>query len=152
HELRFSPDGSCLAVGLGGRSGIRIWRSIDWQQIGEDHDYDGKVYALNFAKDGQLATTSYDGLVRLYDADLRLTRKAKAPGGVRPYGIAFSPDGKNLAVGYDDTTKIDILSVDTLTRRYSADTSGINNGNLASVSWSADGRTLFSGGLYIANG
>ena len=39
---------------------------------------------------------------------------AKAPDGTRPYGIAVSPDGTRLAVGYDDNTGVDVL--DAVTR------------------------------------
>ena len=60
-------------------------------------------------RDGRLATTSYDGQVRLYDAAFHLVAKVAAPGGQRPFGIAFSPDGSKLAVGYDDTTAVDLL-------------------------------------------
>ena len=42
----------------------------------------------------------YDGFVRLYDAQLRRIAEEKAPGGEQPYGVAFSPDGTRLAVGY----------------------------------------------------
>ena len=66
-------------------------------------------------------------------------RKAKAPGGARPFGIAFSPDGAQLAVGYDDTTRVDVLSGQTLAHLFSPDTSGVDNGNLGSVAWLADG-------------
>ena len=72
----------------------------------------------------------------------------KTPGGQRPYGIAFSPDGTKLAVGYDDTTAVDLLDGHTLATLPAPDTAGVDNGDLSKVAWSADGETLFAGGSY----
>ena len=107
---------------------------------------------LSFASDGRLAATSYDGYVRLYGADGRLAEKAKAPGGARPCGIAFSPDGARLAVGYDDKAQVDVLSGQTLAHLFSPDTSGVDNGDLGSVAWLADGARLAAAGAFEANG
>ncbi len=38
-------------------------------------------YEADFDPSGRLVTTSYDGLVRLYDRDFRLRLKRQAPGG-----------------------------------------------------------------------
>jgi hypothetical protein len=151
NELRFSPDGERLAAGLGANNGVRVWRSSDGRQVGDDHNYNGQVYGVRFASDGRLATTSYDGQIRLYSPTMRLLHKIKAPSGKRPFGIAFSPDGASLAVGYDDTAAVDVFTGKTLDRRYAADTSGINTVDLSKVTWSADGTTLFAGGRYQAN-
>src|SRR5205085_11039123 len=77
--------------------------------------------------------------------------KQAAPGGKQPYGVRFSPDGRKVAVGYYDSTRVDVLSGETLDLLYSADTSGINNGNLLSVAWSTDSTMLYGGGRYQDN-
>jgi WD40 repeat protein len=151
-DLEVSPRGDRLAAGLGGANGIRVWESKGWRQVAEDRDYGGDVYGLSFAADGRLAATSYDGHVRLYRADGKLATKAKASGGARPSGIAFTPDGTRLAVGYYDTTRVDVLSGQTLAHLFSPDTSGVDSGSLSSVAWLADGARLAAAGRYQASG
>jgi WD40 repeat protein len=150
-DLEVSPRGDRLVAGLGD-NGIRVWETKGWRQVSEDRDYADYVLGLAFAADGRLAATSLDGHVRLYGTDGRLAKKAKVPGGVRPVGVAFSPDGAQLAVGYDDTTRVDVLSGQTLAHLFSPDTSGVENGQLSSVAWFADGARLAAAGRYWAMG
>lgn len=154
NDLEVSPDGQRLAAGLGGSNGVRVWArdTGDWRLAYEDIDYGGRVYGLSFARDGRLAATCEDGYVRLCDRDGGLAAKAKAPGGSDPYGIAFSPDGRRIAVGYTDSTCVDVLDAASLTPLFAAETSGIDNGDLSSVAWSADGARLAAAGLYNAGG
>ena len=65
-----------------------------------------------------------------------------------PYGIAFSPDGARLALGYDDTSTVDLLDARTLAPLPRPDLDGIDSGNLAQCAWSRDGATLFAAGRY----
>ncbi len=152
HDLEISPDGSRLAAGLGGDNGIRVWSTDTWRLSFEDRDYSGRVFGLAFAGDGRLATTSYDGHIRLYEANGRLTSKVKAPGGERPFGIAISPDMARLAVGYDDSTRVDVLDAGTGASLYAADTSGIDNGDLSKAAWLSDGRLAAAGRYQTAGG
>ncbi len=157
-DLEVSQDGRRLAAGLGGKNGVRVWevtpspREGDpWRLAFEDKDYAGDVYGLAFAQDGRLATTSYDGHLRVYALDGRRLAKAKAPGGERPSGIAVSPDGARLVVGYQDTTRVDVLDARTLALVQTLDTNGINKGSLFSVAWLADGR-IAAAGTYDVDG
>ena len=106
YHLVFSPDGTQLAVVLG-RGGLRVYtKQSGWAEKARDEDYHGESAGADFALDGRLATASGDGKIRLYIGDLRGTIRpccvVQAPGGRSPYGIAFSPDGVRLAVGYTD--------------------------------------------------
>ena len=64
------------------------------------------------------------GLIRLYQYDpnsdnpnfRRVGEPVRAPSGNRPFGVAFSPDGKLLAVGYYDVAAVDVLDGTTLER------------------------------------
>jgi hypothetical protein len=72
---------------------------------------------------------------------------AQAPGG-EPFFARFSPDGTRIAIGYNDTTRVDVVAAADLRLLYQADTKNVANGNLFRVAWSADGRFLYAGGQY----
>jgi hypothetical protein len=67
-------------------------------------------------------------------------------------GVAFSPDGAQLAVGYADTAAVDVLDAAALGRLFAADTGGVDNGTLAMVAWSADGSALLAAGGWQVGG
>jgi hypothetical protein len=149
-DLEAARRGDRLAAGIGSRNGIRVWETNGWRQVAEDRDYGGQVYGLSFSADARLAATSNDGHVRLYGADGKLERKVKAPGGALPYGIAFSPEGARIVVGYHETTRLDVLSGQTLAHLVSPDTSGVESGNLMSVAWLDDGARVAAAGRHQA--
>jgi len=152
NHLAFAPDGQVLVAALSGKNGIRVYRTSDYAMIGEDRAYGGASYGAAFDRNGRLVTTSNDGFVRLYDSTLHLIAKQQAPGGTRPFGVAFSPDGLQVAVGFDDSTKVAVLSGQNLAFRFAPDTSNVTNGSLGSVAWSADGSRLYAGGKYYRDG
>ncbi|MBK8892512.1 MAG: hypothetical protein IPN64_00160 [Propionivibrio sp.] len=50
-------------------------------------------------------STAYDGFIRLYEltsTGLRPIAKSHVSGGQHPYAARFSPDGKLLAVGFEE--------------------------------------------------
>ena len=157
HFLTFSPDGRYLAATLGGGNGLRVFdRDKDWSEAFRDDQYGDDSYGAAFSRDGRLATTAYDGLIRLYQYDpnsdspnfRRVGEPVKAPSGHRPFGIAFSPDGKRLAVGYYDVAAVDILDGTTLNRvgGHSPAERHAPQSDSARVAWSDDGQTLFAAG------
>lgn len=151
-HLAYSRNGRFLAVCMGKNGGVRIYDTDDLNLAGEDKNYGSDSYGAAFAPDGRLVTSSFDGYLRLYSRDFRLIAKKKAPGGNQPFHVSFSPDSQRIAVGFNDSTKVDVLSALDLSNVFSPDTSGINNGNLMSVSWSADGQSLYAAGLYYHYG
>ena len=62
------------------------------------------------------------------------------------------PKGGKLAVGFNDTTAVEVYDAASLKRLYAANTDGISGGNLGSVAWSADGARLYAGGRYGSPG
>jgi WD40 repeat protein len=163
HFLTFSPDGRYLAATLGGGNGLRVFdRNRNWNVAFRDDQYEDESYGAAFARDGRLATTSYDGLIRLYRFDAksdspsfrRVGEPLGAPSGKRPRGVAFSPDGKRLAIGYNDVAAVDVLDGATL-RRVGGHTPADVDAEFGAlqVGWSRDGQTLFAaGGLIGAQG
>jgi WD40 repeat protein len=152
-HLAYSPDGRYLAATLGGQNGLRIYQTASYAPAGEDSDYGDQSYGADFDRTDRLATTSFDGFIRLYappgegtGGRLRLLAKQSAAEGKHPYSVSFSPDGSRLAIGFQDSTKVAVLSARDLALLYAPNTTGVNNGILSSVTWSADGRTLYAGG------
>lgn len=164
HDLAASPDGARLAGGLGGMNGVWVWDVAQaltgkFEPSFVDTEYGDGVYGLAFGPvgtlaDGQLASTCIDGYLRLYGRDgTRLTHK-RASGGDFPIGVAFSPDGTRLAVGYQDTLCVDLLDVPTLELLAQPDVTELSDGNLASVAFippakKGDAPWLTAGGGYM---
>ncbi len=152
NHLAFSPGGEYLAASFC-KQGVRVWETSDWTEVSADREYGSDSYGCAFDRVGRLVTTCDDGFLRLYGptkkvGGFRLLVKCKVPRNGWPYGIAFSPGGERLAVGYDDTTAVSVVSGADLSHLFSADTSGIDNGDLSKVAWSADGRFLYAAGRY----
>ncbi len=144
-NLVFSRDGRYLAACLYGNNGIQIYRTDNFTLAGEDKNSGSDSYGADFDHAGGLVTTSWDGYLRRYDERFRLVAKTKPPGGNRPYAARFSPDGQQIAVGFSDTTAVNVLDGKDLTFLFAPDTEGVIR-SLDSVSWSADGRHLYAGG------
>jgi WD40 repeat protein len=131
-HLVFSSDGSRLAALLGGQGLCLYAKERGWDEVARDEDYQGQSYGADFAPDGRLATTSYDGKLRLYAPGVTGAARPAVTAALRgkhPYGIAFSPtEGARLAVGYDDTAAVDLFDGHTLARLSSPDTNDFEAG------------------------
>jgi hypothetical protein len=145
NHLAYSSDGALLAAAMA--TGIRVYRTGD-QTVALADDYPTHSYGVEFDSTGRLLATCFDGDIRLYGADLRLQARQTPGGGKRPYLARFSPDGKLIAVGYDDSTQVTVLDGRDLAVRYAPDVSGIDRGNLLAVGWSARSDRLYAGGTH----
>jgi WD40 repeat protein len=149
--VAFSHDGRRIAAGIGNPdASLRLFDVDSRNEIAFDDKYKGAIYGISFDTTGRIATTSDDGKLRLYDRDLNLIRGARAPGPpeVQPFQIAFSPDNKRLAVGYDGPIKarprVDVVDGRTLKAMFAPSTTGYRE-PLARVAWSVDGSILYAG-------
>lgn len=148
NHLAYSIDGRVLVASLA-EHGIRVYRTADYRLQAKDTNYGNSSYWAEFDRHGRLVTSCYDGYIRLYNQQFQLlTKRSKAPGGNQPFAVRFSPTGDKIAVGFVDSTRVNVLSGDNLALLYSPNTQGVNNGILNTVAWSQDGRWLYAGGGY----
>ena len=148
-HVEFSRDGRYLAATLfSGR--VLLYDTSDYKLIAEDNGCADESYGEAFDPQDRLVTACNDGFIREYEvtnnASLHLTVKAKAPSGKQPRVVAVSPDGSEIAVGYEGTPKIDVLSSKDLSFLFSPDISNTEGLSTSGLSWSTDGKTLYAGG------
>ncbi len=152
NHLTFSKDGRYLATVLHSGKGMVVWDTGTWEVAGRDRDYQAGSFSAVFDNEGRLYTTSWDGHLRQYNRNFKLIRKVKVRNGERPFGVNVDPSGRNIAVGFDDKSQVDIYEAESLRYKYSPDLNGVRNGSLVAVTWSRDGETLYAGGTYFRNG
>ncbi len=148
--LAFSQDGLRLAAGLS-KTGLRVWRMADGA-MEEDRDYQDQVQALDFCA-GRLAVASSDGAVRLYaptseDAgSLNPQQRVATEVGQKPWKLAFSPDGRSLAIAFEDKPAVEVRSASDLTLEAKPDVNGLaSDQGFYAVAWSLDSSTVLAGG------
>jgi len=119
-DLRFSPDGSILAVGYTD-GWIRVYSPFNGEMLGV---LDGRSSALLFSPDGGLlAGGPLNGTVRIYE--LNQGQYFDLMGGHidSVTGLAFSPDGRTLLSGGRDC-RISIWDMDGRFRRQNLNPGG----------------------------
>lgn len=149
NDLEFRSDGFLVAA-LGRSSGIRIFKrtSGGYRIYKHDKSYGDNAYNIAFDNKGRMATVSYDGNLRLYDSSFNFIKKTATKDGRKPYCLAFSRDGRKIAVGYEDSTKLSVYDGDTLNKLYSPNTAGAKRrGAFFSVAFDYEGN-LVGGGMH----
>lgn len=162
NDLAFSPSGQTLAAVLFGGNGLRLFATRSGQLLAQDSDYGADSYGVDWQGERSLVTTCWDGKLRLYqDLDLGSAGSGSSarsltpshsrslPQGKQPFAARWSPDGRQIAIGFQDSIQVAFVSATDLSSLPSPSTSGIANGDLASVAWSADGRSLAAGGMWV---
>jgi WD40 repeat protein len=158
NHVAYSPDGKYLALAMKYGAGVRVYRTSDYTLAMADADYGDTSTWVEFDRSGRMATCSYDGKVRLYDADLHLFGARSISGARKIDGLGFSPDGGQIAVAYyeaegDDPVlppAVDVISATdpSLPFLFRPDLRGMNNGALWRVVWSPDGKYLYAAGTW----
>jgi WD40 repeat protein len=163
-RLAWSADGRFIAAVYAREPALRVFGRDGalWfeQRLPADS------YGLTLAADGRIAVAAFDRRIRLY----RVTAERRVePDGefattlTDPVSVAFSPDARWLAVGYfsrwdergDRGTlrkRVVVDVYDAAARRLerSIELRDVEQGNLMTVGWRADGRALYAGGTGYA--
>ena len=130
--------------------GIRVYHTKDGAELARDEDYASHSQGAIFDRQGGLVTSCGDGMLRLYSPSFRKVATRRVPGAPGPLLCSFSPDGQSVAVGFEDTPAVNVVSGQDLSLRFAPDTSGVDRGSLGNgVTWSADGRMLYAAGRYM---
>ncbi|MCX6258343.1 MAG: caspase family protein [Bacteroidia bacterium] len=157
NDLEFSPDGKYLAMALRvdmhDNSGVYIYENSDqggFRLFKQLSGYEETCYGISFDRECRMATVSWDGKIRLYDAGFSLITERSVQEGRHLYSVAFSPDGSKLAVGCYLTQEIEVLDGKNLLTLFKPDVTG-SKSEFSFVSFSSDGKYLYANGVYCKN-
>ncbi|HVL59702.1 MAG TPA: hypothetical protein VM491_24685, partial [Burkholderiaceae bacterium] len=161
--LAISRDGARLAIGLADGPGLRVLDIASGKLLFQDREYGERVMFVDYAVDGKLASTSYDGCVRIYSDTGQLKFRAEYPPRPQPEqavqcrgsnlgGIRFSPDGRRLAFGVQDRPEVVLMDGASLAPIKVVDPKDPRQRSLCCVAWSPDSATLYVNGTYDDDG
>jgi WD40 repeat protein len=140
HAVGFSPDGSRVVTGSFDHD-LRLWRVADGKEIARMPGHGDRVYSLDVAPQGTIASGDYSGEIRLWDGRDGRFLRVQVGQGTPVRSLSFSPDGKLLLAGALTNCHVyDIASAKEIVT-YSGHDSGVR-----ATAFSPDGRWAATGG------
>lgn len=107
--MEFTPDGRFLVVGAS--SALHLFQVDPWSQCGKIAAHTGSVWAVAMDPKGPyMATGGGDGLTCLWDRESLVCSRVFGAKDTPNMSLAFSHDGKYLAIGSNEDTNIEIRS------------------------------------------
>ena len=143
HVLRFSPDGSYLAV-TSDDDALRLWSPDMVERPEPLPGHRGLVWGVDFHPDGHtVASGASDGEVRLWDVKSGAVTRVLRGHQTTVHGVAFSPGGGRLVSGSSDGTArvwdVETGKTDLVLRGHERP--------VPAVLFSLDGRWVVTGGV-----
>ncbi len=140
YSLAFSPDGKTLASGGANDRFLRLWDLTSGNEIRQMGKHDWPVSGVAFSPDGYALAACSDFGVHLWEPVTGKERwHFKANDRIKC--LAFSPDGRTIALGGDDAI---VWLVDVVTGKEVGKRPG-HRGRISALAFAADGKTLVSG-------
>jgi WD40 repeat protein/mono/diheme cytochrome c family protein len=108
NDLKFSPDGTLLAVAGGqpsARGDLRLFDTAEWKLVHSLGGHLDTVSCVSFSPDNaKIASASFDKTVRLWDVKAGKVLHTFTGHSDFVYAVAFSPDGAWYATASKDRT------------------------------------------------
>ena len=150
NSLVFSPDGNTLVSGSW-HDTVRVWDVASATQKRNLSQHQDSIRTVLYSPDGsKIASLSANSnVVHLWDTDTERYYQIKPTKGVSK--IAFSPDGRTIAIGHGGGG---LYLWDLQTQETIVEFTGHTGNNIRSIVFSPDGKSLASGGseeLFIWN-
>ena len=155
HHPVFSFDGSRMATATAGNPGggqpVAVWDSASGRRLGLLPYGDGCAFMLGFATTGRALILSSDRSPLIWHFDPIPDPPAPVGHKDEAWAAAYSPDGRILATGSDDTDEPQTIKLwDPATSGFIRGWNG-GVGTVASLAFSPDGRMLASGHLTLGD-
>jgi WD40 repeat protein len=146
-RLKFSRDGQRIAAAFREDKGIRLYRSADGAALAQSTGFTST--GVDFDAAGRLVASSEQGFVFLFDSSLHVLARTKLRSKYAN-GVAFTPDARKIAVGFNDQPEVLVLSGKDLTPLFHhvGQIRGASIPNWGQVAWTANDEILCAAGNY----